>query len=183
MAGVEPVGGRVFDEILEQPGEDRRRRCRSPRSSRRICRASTPAQTPRGHHHEADHEHRQQPAEQLDRHDLLVDQVLRLLLQLLGLLAGLFDPLLDLQPAAELGDQVAGRVESFGRPSFSPPVIADSICERIFVLARAVDFQLVLGRREHLLGRFDRPGLRRELLDEVGRDSRRNLAGAGPFVG
>ena len=72
---------------------------------------------------------------------------------------------------------------SFGRPSLSPLVIADSICERILVLAGAVDFELVLGRGEHLLGGFDRAGLRRELFDDVARDSRRHLAGAGPLMG
>ena len=68
-------------------------------------------QPPRAERHEAEHEHGQQPTEQAHRHDLLVDQLLRLLLQLVGLPAGRFDPLLDLLPAAELGDEVARRVE------------------------------------------------------------------------
>ena len=58
--------------------------------------------------HKSNHEHGHQPTEQTERHDLLVDQLLRLLLQVIGLADRRFDPLLDLMAAAELGDETYG---------------------------------------------------------------------------
>ena len=141
----------------------------------------------RNHHatsrHDAEHEHDRQKNEQLDRHDLLVDQVLGLLLQLSASPWAAAIRCSTCCRRRSWATRSPAASTSFGRPSFSPPVIADSICVRNSLLARAVDFKLVLGRGDHLLGGFDRAGLRRELLDDVARDPRRNLAGAGPLVG
>ena len=45
--------------------------------------------------------------------------------------------------------------------------------QAIFVVPAAMDFQLMLGGGHHLLGGLDRTSLRRKLLDDIGRDSRR----------
>ena len=101
---------------------------------------------PHAQRDEAEHEHGHQPTEQAHRHDLLVDQILCLLLQLVGLALGRFDPLLDLLPAAELGDEVAGRVEIFRQAELVAAGHRRFDLRAVLVLARAMDFQLVLGR-------------------------------------
>ena len=107
---------------------------------------------------------------------------MRLRLQLFDLVVGGGDFLFELLTATKLGDQVAGRLDVFRQPVLLAVRERRFDLRAVFVVARAMDFQLVLGRGHHLLGRFDRAGLRRELLDDVGRDPRRDLAGAGPFV-
>ena len=111
LAGVELLGRGVVGEVFEDPGERGAADADERDEAAVLAEGRLGDESPDAEHEGAEDERREQPAEEPERHHLVVEQVVALLFEFDFVLAGLVETLLDGEPLAEAGDEVARLLE------------------------------------------------------------------------